>query len=106
MRLFDYSTMPLDQAFKWDPNSVVGQAIIHEEWKGVNSDTKQAFLEDLMSPNNDDTFLSKLLDFNCFMAIIVRDNKIQGKMIVLENFQRFLQGPVFYGPYNWPDNRK
>ena len=105
MRLFDFTTMPLDHAFNWDPNSIVGQGIINEDWKGVNFDTKQAFLEDLMSCNNDDTFVSKLLDFKCFLAVAIRDNKVYAKMIVLENFQRFLQGPIFYGPYNWPDNR-
>ena len=96
--------MPIDQAVKWDSNSVAGQAILAENWKGVDCDTRSAFIRKLTSKTNDNTFLSKLIDFNCFMAIVLRDNEIHSQLIVLENFQRFTQGPIFYGPYNWPDN--
>ena len=104
MRIFDYSTMPIDQAIKWDPTSLAGQAILQEQWKGVTSEVREAFIKKLTSTTNDNTFLSKLIDFDCFMAIILRGNEIHSQIIVLENFQRFLQGPIFFGPYNWPDN--
>ena len=107
MRLFDYSTMPLDQAVSWDPTSIVGQAIIREKWKGVNSDTKRKFLRKLTSKTNVDTFVSKLLDFDCFLAVVIEnEQEIHSKIIVLDNFQRFTQGPIYFGPYNWPDNHK
>ena len=104
MRLFDYSTMPVGHAIKWDPSSLAGQAILNEDWKGVDRDTRNAFIEKLNSTTNDNTFVSKLLEFECFMAIVLRGNEIHSQIIVLENFQRFIQGPVYFGPYNWPDN--
>ena len=103
MQLYDYSTMPLDQAIAWDPNSIAGQAILTEEWVGTPQSEKLAFLQLLTSTENDDTFLSKLLDFDCFMAIVIRGKEAFYHPIMLRNFQRFCQGPIFYGPYNWPD---
>ena len=98
--------MPIDQAVKWDSSSIAGQAILAENWKGVDQDTRNAFIRKLTSKTNDNTFLSKLIDFDCFMAIVLRGNEIHSQTIVLENFQRFTQGPIFFGPYNWPDNQQ
>lgn len=107
MRLFDYSTMPLDQAVSWDPTSIAGQAIVNEKWKGVDHDTRQNFLRKLNSKSNLDTFISKLMDLECFLAVIIEnETEIHSRFILLENFQRFIQGPIFYGPYNWPDNHE
>ena len=106
MRLFDYSTMPLDQAISWDPNSIAGKAILNEKWQGVTRDAKKKFLEKLTSKSNNDTFVSKLIDFDCFLAVVIKGDEIHSTIIVLENFQRFTQGPIFLGPYNWPDNHK
>ena len=107
MNLFDFSTMPLDQAVSWDPTSIAGQAILREKWKGVDRDTRRNFLRKLNSKSNLDTFVSKLMDFDCFLAVVIEsENEIHSKIIVLENFQRFTQGPIFYGPYNWPDSHE
>ena len=103
MQLFDYSTMPLDAAISWDPTSIAGQAITNEPWRGVSIETKQAFLAMMNSNQNDNTFISKLIDFDCFMAVILRGPEVHSQIIVLDNFGRFIQGPVFYGPYAWPD---
>ena len=101
--IFDYTTMPLNQAVSWDPNSIVGQAIINEPWRNVPTQEKLAWLSELHSRNNDDTFVSKLMDFECFMTVIVRNHQVSAKFIVLNDFSRFTQGPILYGPYNWPD---
>lgn len=100
---YDYTTMPTDAPVNWNPGSVLGQAIRQEPWKNVPIQEKHDWIKEMNSERNRDTFISKLLDFECFMAIIVRDDQIQGKIIVLEDFQRFTKGPIFYGPYNWPD---
>ena len=104
MRLFDYSTMPLDVAISWDPTSIAGQAIVNEDWKGVSIETKREFLAMMNSNRNDNTFVSKLLDFEAFMAVILRGPEVHSQIIVLEGFQRFIQGPILYGPYAWPDH--
>ena len=103
MRRFDYSTMPLEQAIDWDPNSIAGQAITHEDWKNVQDQEKQQWLAEMNSSKNTDTDVSKLLDFNCFVSVIIRDSKVHAKFIVLSNFDRFTKGPIYFGPYNWPD---
>ena len=95
--------MPIDTAIKWDPTTVAGQAILTEEWTGVSSAEKNSFLEILTSTTNDDTYLSKWTQFECFMAIVIRQGQVIAKPIMLKNFQRFMEGPIFYGPYNWPD---
>ena len=104
MRLFDYSTMPWDAAIAWDPTSIAGQAITNEAWKGVSIETKHEFLAMMNSNQNDNTFISKLLDFDCFLAVILRGPEVHSQVIVLDNFQRFVQGPILYGPYAWPDH--
>ena len=103
MRLFDYSTMPLDVAISWDPTSIAGRAIMTEPWKGVPRTVRQHWLDMLNSNENDNTFISKLLDYGCFMAVILRGPEVHSQIIVLEDFQRFIQGPIIYGPYAWPD---
>ena len=103
MRIFDYSTMPLDQAINWDPNSIAGQAIMTESWVGVPESERSAFLAIMNSGSNDNTFLSKLIDFECFMAFVIRGSEVYSHPIVLRDWKRFVQGPIFYGPYNWPD---
>lgn len=101
--IYDYTTMPMDQAVSWDPTSIVGQAIINEPWKNVPRQEKLAWLTELHSRNNYDTFVSKLMDFECFMTVIVRNDQTSAKFVVLNDFSRFIQGPILYGPYNWPD---
>ena len=103
---FDMTTMPLDEAFNWDPNSIVGRAITREPWKNVPWEEKSQWIAELNSNLNVNTFVSKLMDFEAFMAIIVRQDDVLMKIIMLEDFQRFIQGPILYGPYNWPDPRK
>ena len=105
MRLFDYSTMPIDQAIMWDPNTIAGQAITTEDWIGVTPDEKEEFLAKMNCGTNDNTFLSKLIDLDCFMAVILRGSEVYSQIIVLEDFQRFMRGPIIEGPYNWPDNK-
>ena len=102
--IFDQTTMPTEQAFKWDPNSIVGQAIINENWINVPMEEKNRWLTELHSSLNTDTFVSKLLDFDCFMTVIIRDQQVSAKFVMLENFQRFTQGPILYGPLNWPNS--
>ena len=102
MNRFDFSTMPLDQAINWDPSSIAAQAIITEDWIGTASSEKAAVLQWLMSNSNSNTFLSKLLDYNCFMAIVIRGQEYFYHPIMLRDFDRFTVGPVIYGPYLLP----
>ena len=103
MRRFDYSTMPMEQAVAWDPTSIAGQAITNEKWKNVPEQEKQSWLMEMNSASNLDTYVSKLLDFDCFVSVVIRGSEVFAKFIVLSDFQRFTEGPIFYGPYNWPD---
>ena len=103
MQLFDITTMPLDQAVKWDPLTVLGQALTTEPWKNQSDSEKQHWLSEMNSGRNDDTFVSKLLDFECFILYFIRGPEVFAKFVFLENFQRFVQGPIFEGPYAYPD---
>ena len=103
MFLYDYSTMPLDQAINWDPQSILGRALIAEPWRRISESDKIRWLAEMDSPANDDAFISKLIDFECFMLVIIREAKVYAKYVFLDNFQRFTQGPIFEGPYNWPN---
>ena len=101
--IYDQTTMPSEEAFNWDPDTIVCKAIIREDWKNVPAHEKNGWLTELHSSLNSNTFVKKLLDFHCFMTVIIRDEQVAAKMIVLENFQRYIQGPILYGPHNWPD---
>ena len=103
MRLVDHTTMPKDTAFTWDPRTVVGQSITNEPWTGFSEQEKTDWLAKLNCGENDDTFVSKLADFECFLTIIINGGNYQYKFIVLPDFQRFMNGPVIEGPLNWPD---
>ena len=102
MKLFDYSTMPLRVAISWDPTSIAGRAIESEPWKGVPSVVRQDWLEKLNSKENDVALLSKLLDEGVFLSVIIRGSELHSQIIALENFERFISGPILYGPYDWP----
>ena len=102
MRLFDHTTMPIERAFNWDPNTIAGRSIVQEPWIGVSEPEKIEWLNEMNSVN-DDTFVSKLVSMECFLTIILRGGCYRYKFIVLEDFQRFTAGPIFEGPLNWPD---
>ena len=106
MRLFDVTTMPLDQAVKWDPRTILGQALTVEPWRNHSESEKQHWLSEMNSGRNDDTFVSKLLDFECFILTFIRGPEVFAKFVFLENFQRFVQGPIFEGPYVYPDTNQ
>ena len=95
--------MPMDTAFNWDPRTVVGQAITNEPWRNTSTEEKYLWLRQLNSDENTNTFVSKIIDLECFMTVIIRNNTVLSKFIFLDDFQRFVQGPVYMGPYNWPD---
>ena len=95
--------MPLEQAIAWDPENIVSQAMLNEDWINVSVQTKRNWVRLMNSGQNDDTFISKLIDFECFLAIVIRDSVVRSQIIVLADFHRFTKGPIFYGPYNWPD---
>lgn len=95
--------MPLDVAISWDPTSIAGQAIINEDWRGVSAEKKEDFLAMMNSNRNDNTFVSKLLDFDAFMAVILRGPEVYSQIIILDDFDRFTRGPIIEGPYAWPD---
>ena len=101
--LFDQTTAPLEQAVNWDRDTVLGQALINEPWRNVSNYEKEVWLAEMNSSANENTFVSKLLDFQCFLLVIIRHDQTLAKFVFLENFQRFTQGPIFEGPYNWPD---
>ena len=103
MNLFDYTTMPVEGSFTWDPNSIVGKSLMNETWIGYTEQERLAWLAELNSGSNDDTFVSKMIEWECFLTIIIRGGNYRYKFIVLDNFQRFIEGPVFDGPHNWPD---
>ena len=102
---FDYTTMPIEAAVKWDPHTIVGKAIQNESWKNISQPERLRWLAELNSSANENTFVVKMIDFNCFMTVVIRDEHVGAKMIILEDFQRFLQGPILYGPYNWPNKQ-
>ena len=104
MEQFDQTTMPIEAAFNWDPNTVVGRAISTEDWKGIPNEERLEWIDEMNSGTNDDTFVSKLISWQCFLAIVIRGGCYRYKFIVLEDFQRFVNGPIFEGPMNWPDN--
>ena len=95
--------MPVERAFNWDPNTIVGRSIVQENWRGVSEQEKSDWLMEMNSNRNLDTFVSKLIAMECFLTIILRDGTYYHKFIVLEDFQRFVNGPAFEGPLNWPD---
>ena len=103
MHLFDQTTMPIDQAIRWDPNTILGRAITQQAWTGVSESEKQIWLEALNDPSNDNTFVSKLLDFEAFLSVIIRGTEVMAKFIVLPDFSEFTRGPIFEGPHNWPN---
>ena len=102
---FDQTTMPVESTFKWDPQTIVGQAIQNETWKNISQPERLRWLAELNSSYNENTFIVKMLDFECFMAVVIRGQYVGAKMIILEDFQRFLNGPIIEGPYNWPNKR-
>ena len=102
MRLFDQSTMPLEQAIRWDPESILGRAIAQQRWTGVSDLEKRIWLRKLNDPNNDDTFMVKLLDYQAILMVIIKGTEVRAKFVMLHNFEDFVQGPIFEGPYNWP----
>ena len=104
MRLFDETTMNLEGAVNWDPNTVLGRALTSESWLNISEAEKNEWLNQMNSPTNENTFVSKLLDFRCFLLVIIRGPEVLAKFVHLDNFQRFLEGPIFEGPLNWPDN--
>ena len=106
MRLFDETTQNREESFNWDPRSIVGNAITHEPWRNVSNFEKQSWLVQLNSAHNTNTYVSKLLDLECFLTVILRGEEVLAKFIFLENFQRFNTGPIFCGPLNWPESRQ
>ena len=99
---YDVSTMPSEISFNWDPDTIVGQAMTVEVWRNISAEEKWQWLDEMNSPLNTSVWVTKLLDFECFMTVIVRGSQISAKFIILEEFQRFLRGPVIYGPHVWP----
>ena len=98
--------MALDQAVNWDPRTVLGHALTMEPWLRVSESDKEHWLTEMNSGRNENTFVSKLLDFECFMLVIIRGPEVYSKIVFLDNFQRFTQGPTFEGPYNWHDQNR
>ena len=98
---YDVSTMPSEISFNWDPDNIVGRAMTAEVWRNTSSEEKHLWLDELNSPLNTNAWVTKLIDFECFMTVIVRGSQVSAKFIVLEEFQRFLRGPVIYGPHVW-----
>ena len=105
MQLFDQTTMPVDQAVRWDPNSMLGRAIIQQPWMGVSDPEKQIWLAHLNNPVNDNTFVSKLLDFEAFLTVVIRGTEVMAKFVIIPDFSELTRGPVFEGPYNWPNRQ-
>ena len=103
MQLFDMTTQNREESFNWDPQTVVGRAIVNEPWRNVSIFEKQSWLHQLNSGVNDNTYVTKMLDFQCFLTVILRGEEVLAKFIFLDNFQRFIQGPAVSGPLNWPD---
>ena len=100
MQLYDETTMPLEQTLHWDPSTILGRAITQQPWSGVPFEEKQMWLENLNSVTNDRTTISKLVDFEAFLTVIFRGHEVMAKFIVLTNFEDFIQGPMYHGPYN------
>ena len=99
---YDVSTMPSEMSFNWDPNSIVGRALTVEVWRNISPEEKYQWLDELNSPLNENAWVTKLIDFECFMTVIIRGSQVSAKFIVLDEFQRFMRGPIILGPHVWP----
>ena len=105
MKLFDMTTMPLDVAVNWDPKTILGQALTDEPWLRIVESDKLLWLDQMNSKHNENTFVFKMLDFECFMLVYIRHHEVYSRVVHLKDFKRFCEGPIFEGPYNWPDIR-
>lgn len=100
MRRYDHTTQPVDTSFRWDPTTIFGQSLTAEPWIGYTNDERINWLAELNSESNDRVWVSKMTEWRCFCTIILRGDQMLHKFIVLENFQRFIEGPTFEGPHN------
>ena len=93
--------MPSEVSFNWDPDNIVGRAMTAEAWRNISLEEKHRWLDELNSPLNTNSWVTKLTDFECFMTVIIRGSQVSSKFIFLEDFQRFMRGPIIYGPHVW-----